>query len=68
MTDVQQTIIKYALIIVALILVLYIVVPFVVSFISFVLELLLKLAIYGAIAYVLFLLGRFLLESYKNNS
>lgn len=67
MNDFTQTIIKYLLILIAIIIAFKLVLPFVLSFLGWLLNVIIKIAMYGAIIFVLYLLGRFIYESYKNN-
>ena len=67
MSDFTQTIIKYLVIIILVIIAFKILIPMILSFLGMLLNFILKLAMYGAIIFVLYLMGKFILESYKNN-
>ena len=68
MTDFTQTIIKYLIILIAILIIFKILLPIVMSFLGWLLNILLKIAMYGAIIFVLYLMVKFILESNKNNS
>ncbi len=68
MNDFTQTIIKYLIILIVIIVTFKILLPVIMSFLGWLLNVILKLAMYGAIIFVLYLMGRFIYESYKNNS
>jgi len=67
MSDFTQTIIKYLVIIILVIIAFKVLIPMILSFLGMLLNFILKLAMYGAIIFVLYLMGKFILESYKNN-
>ena len=67
MNDFTQTILKYLAIIILVIIAFKILIPLILSFLGMLLNFILKLAMYGAIIFVLYLMGKFIYESYKNN-
>lgn len=67
MNDFTQTIVKYLIILVILIIAFKILIPFILAFLGWLLNIILKIAMYGAIIFVLYLLVKFIYESYKNN-
>lgn len=67
MNDFTQTIIKYLIILIIVIIAFKILIPVIMSFLGWLLNLLLKIAMYAAIIFVLYLMVRFIYESYKNN-
>jgi c-di-AMP phosphodiesterase-like protein len=68
MNDFTQTIVKYLVILIVIIITFKILLPVIMGFLGWLLNVILKLAMYGAIIFVLYLMGRFIYESYKNNS
>jgi len=68
MNDFTQTIIKYLIILIIILITFKILLPIIMGFLGWLLNILLKIAMYGAIIFVLYLMVRFVYESYKNNS
>lgn len=67
MNDFTQTIIKYVIILIVIIIAFKVLLPIILSFLGWLLNIIIKIAMYGAIIFVLYLMGRFIYESYKNN-
>lgn len=67
MNDFTQTIIKYVIILIIIIIAFKVLLPIILSFLGWLLNIIIKIAMYGAIIFVLYLMGRFIYESYKNN-
>ncbi len=68
MNDFTQTIIKYLIILVLVVIAFKILIPMIMSFLGWLLNLIVKIAMYAAIIFVLYLMGKFIYESHKNNS
>lgn len=68
MNDVSHTILKYLAIIVFIYISLKFVVPLIIELIGVILIFIIKLIMWVAIIIVLFFLGNFIYQSYKNNS
>jgi hypothetical protein len=68
MNDFSQTIIKYLVIIILIYISFKFIIPVIIELIGMVLVFIVKLIMWIAIIIVLFLLGNFIYQSYKNNS
>lgn len=68
MNDFTQTIIKYLVVLVLVIIAFKILIPFVMTFLGWLLNVIVKIAMYAAIIFILYLMVKFIYESYKNNS
>jgi len=68
MNDFMQTILQYLLILIILIIALKIIIPVIMGLLGWLINIIIKITLYGAIIFVLYLLGKFIYESYKNNS
>lgn len=67
MNDFTQTIVKYLIILVLVIIAFKILIPMIMSFLGWLLNVIIKIAMYAAIIFVLYLMGKFIYESHKNN-
>ncbi len=68
MNDFTRNIVTYLLILLVVIIAFKILIPVLVSFLGLVLNILIKIAMYGSIIFVLYLMVKYIYESYKNNS
>lgn len=67
MNDFSQTIVKYLIIIILIYIAFKFIIPFIISLIGMVFVFIVKVIMWGAIITVLYLLGNFIYQSYKNN-
>ncbi len=67
MNEFTQTIVKYLIILAIIIIAFKVFIPLLMSFLGWLLDLILKIAMYAAIVFVLYLMGKFIYESHKNN-
>ncbi|HOP29873.1 MAG TPA: hypothetical protein P5120_07745 [Spirochaetota bacterium] len=67
MNDFTQTIIKYLIILIVIIITFQFILPLIISFLGWFLGILIRIAMYGSIIFILYMMGRFIYESYKNN-
>ena len=67
MTDFHKTIIKYILIIIIIYVSFTFLLPYLVDVLKIALDFLLKVVMWGLIIFVIYLLGNFIYQSYKNN-
>jgi hypothetical protein len=67
MSDFYKTIIKYILIVIIIFVLFKYLLPVLLQFLGVVFSFLLKVLMWGLIIFVLYLLGNFIYQSYKNN-
>jgi len=67
MTDFHKTIIKYVLIIIIIFVAFKYVLPYLIYALKIALDFLLQVTMWGLIIFVLYLLGNFIYQTYKNN-